>query len=75
MPRRESVEAKADRLLAEGRLTIERADPHGVVVARCQGDHGEYMLGYDVKAKEWRCGCVARKECSHIVALKKVAKR
>jgi len=72
----ETVEEKAVRLLREHRLEIERADTHGgVVVARCQGDTGEYLLGWDVKLKEFRCQCAARGHCSHLEALKMVVKR
>lgn len=72
----ETIEEKALRMIQERRLTIERVDTHGgVVVARCQGDTGTYYLGYDVIVKEWRCGCLARTECSHLVALKMVVSR
>lgn len=72
----ETVEEKALRLIKERRLTIERVDTHGgVVVARCEGDHGEYALGFDLIHKEYRCTCLARTECSHLVALKMVVKR
>lgn len=72
----ETVEEKALRLLKERRLTIERVDTHGgVVVARCQGDTGEYMCGWDAIVKQWRCQCVARSECSHIKAVRMVVNR
>ena len=73
----ETVEEKAVRLLRERRLTIERADTHeGVVVAHCKGDNGDYMLGWDLKKKEWRCTCPELKGgCSHLAALKMVVKR
>lgn len=70
MPR-ESVQEKAFRYLREGRLTIDRADPEGVVVARCRGTEGEYALGYDLMRKQWRCTCMERKgQCSHLTALR-----
>ena len=72
----ETVEEKAVRYLREHRLEIERADTHGgVVVARCQGDTGEYHLGWDAMRKEFRCSCLARTECSHLTALKMVVRR
>lgn len=74
---KETVEEKAVRLLKERRLTIERIDTHeGVVVARCEGDSGTYMLGWDAIVKQWRCQCPEMKgQCSHLTALKMVVKR
>jgi uncharacterized Zn finger protein len=73
----ETVEEKALRIIRERRLTIERVDTHGgVVVARCQGDTGEYALGWDAIVKQYRCTCPEMKGlCSHLTALKMVVKR
>lgn len=81
---REGVDAKARRLLAEGRLVVERVErwPVGappesqgtLIVARCRGDSGNvYRLGYDPRNQQWRCGCEARGRCSHLIALQLVA--
>lgn len=68
-----SVEDKGRRLLTEGRLTVVRV-AGAVVVAKCKGDSGEmYDLGYDPRGNgQWRCTCVARGRCSHLVALQLV---
>lgn len=66
---------RARRLLLERRLTVERADESGLVVASCRGDSGTvHRLGYDPGKREFRCTCDAnrrfRRECAHLVALK-----
>lgn len=70
---------KAFRLLTEGRLIVREVglpSHPGRIVAECRGDSGEiYMLGYDPIREEWRCGCPARTECSHLKALKLVTVR
>ncbi len=82
----ETIEAKAHRLLAEGRLIIEKVLPNsGLIVASCRGfSNGEvYRLGHDPAAKngkgEWRCTCSAsaqfHRRCSHLVALQLVTKK
>lgn len=69
---RESAEAKGRRLLAEGRLTIDRVNGD-LVVATCKGDSGaEYRLGHDPTNGQWRCTCEAKGRCSHLVALQLV---
>lgn len=73
----ESADAKARRLLTEGRLVVEVAgDPGrpGLIVAKCRGDSGAvYALGYDPHANEWRCACPEfRGRCSHLKALQLV---
>lgn len=50
----ETVEQKARRYLAEGRLVVERV-VDGEVRARCRGGGAEYELGLD--ADEWSCSC------------------
>lgn len=73
MSGRESVQVKGRRLLGEGRLTITKVLTTGLIVAQCKGDSGElYNLGYDPTRRQWRCTCVARGRCSHLVALQLV---
>jgi hypothetical protein len=71
-----AVEKKHLRLLVEGRLIVREVglpSHPGRIVAECRGDSGSvYMLGYDPRAEEWRCGCDARTTCSHIKALQLV---
>lgn len=72
MPR-EDAAAKGRRLLTEGRLTVERLDAGGLIVARCRGDSGAvYSLGFDPIKRQWRCTCPARTNCSHLRALQLV---
>lgn len=68
-----NAEDKGRRLLTEGRLTVEKLDG-GLIVASCRGDSGEvYHLGFDPRGNgEWRCTCVARGRCSHLIALQLV---
>lgn len=67
-----NIEDKGRRLLTEGRLLVTRV--HGaVIVATCRGDSGDiYQLGYDPRNRQWRCTCMARGRCSHLVALQLV---
>ena len=64
----ETVEAKAARYLAEGRLVVTRVlGDH--VSAVCQGQTGGYELGY-TPARGWWCSCPVRTDrCSHLTAL------
>lgn len=63
---------KAERLLIDGRLIVERVSD-GWIVAHCRGDSGVvYALGYDPLKKEWRCQCPARVTCAHLKALRLV---
>lgn len=72
MPR-EDAATKGRRMLAEGRLTVERLTPSGLIVARCRGDSGAvYALGFDPDGSEWRCTCPSRGRCSHLRALQLV---
>lgn len=73
----ETLEQKAVRILSEARLTVERVESSGLIVASCRSTMGEvYKLGYDPGRKEWRCGCDANRNfgrrCSHISALQRV---
>jgi hypothetical protein len=76
-PPRESMDAKAARLLADGRLTVARVN-HDQVLALCQGDSGQvWQLGYE-RGRGWRCSCPARawgRHCSHLAALMRVVER
>jgi uncharacterized Zn finger protein len=75
-----TAEQKAHKILAEGRLTVERVDAT-TVVARCRGfsDGEVYALGFDPRANEWRCTCPASRDfhrrCSHLLALQLVVLR
>ncbi len=73
----ETVDEKAARYLKEGRMRVERVEPpFGLVVAHCQGETGEYALGYDPSVKQWRCTCPElQHRCSHLAALKMVVRR
>lgn len=73
----ETVEEKAVRIIRERRLKIERVDvQEGLVVARCEGETGVYMLGFDVTRKQFRCTCPEMQgKCSHLTALKMVVVR
>jgi hypothetical protein len=67
---RENVRAKATRILTEGRVTIKRVDPSGVV-ALVRGEAGFYIVTHD--GARWRCSCEAVGRCSHAVAVQMVA--
>jgi len=66
---RETVEAKAVRLLAAGRLTVLFADARRAR-AVCEGDSGRYDLGLD--RGQWWCECPSARACSHLLALQRV---
>jgi hypothetical protein len=65
------TEHKAARILAGGRLKITSLGADGIT-AICLGDTADsaYEVGQDPGG--WRCSCPARRECSHIRALKLV---
>lgn len=67
-----TVEAKARRYLAEGRLTIRYAELREIA-ATCQGSAPEpYELGWTEWAG-WECSCPARtRGCTHLTALRLV---
>jgi len=67
---REDSRAKALRILSEGRVTIKRVDPSGVV-ALVHGETGFYIVTHD--GARWRCSCAAIGRCSHGVAVQMVA--
>jgi hypothetical protein len=63
------VPQKALRLLAEGRVYVQRAD--GVwIAASVQGDHGRYVVAFD--GERWACSCPAWKGCAHLAAVELV---
>jgi uncharacterized Zn finger protein len=65
---RETVDAKARRYLAEGRVRIRIVGPNRVSAEVYGTDGAIYRSGLDESG--WRCNCPARKECCHISALK-----
>jgi hypothetical protein len=66
---RENATAKANRILAEGRLVVRELDEYGgTVTADCRGDAAVHSLGRD-EAGRWFCSCKARGRCSHLLAL------
>ncbi len=65
----ESIEAKARRYLADGRLHIVRVDG-ATVRAICAGS-AQYPLGRDPGRGSW-CRCPARGMCAHLRALQLV---
>jgi uncharacterized Zn finger protein len=65
----ETVEQKARRYLAEGRLVVALVAPDEIR-ARCRGGGAEYELG--LEAGEWSCSCPARGRCAHVIALQLV---
>jgi len=67
MPR-ETIETKALRYLAEGRLHVYRVHG-GVVEATCHGTD-LYHLGFD--GRDWSCTCAAYGRCAHLLALELV---
>jgi uncharacterized Zn finger protein len=72
---RETMIAKAVRLLRDGRLTVLRVDGDHVE-AECAGDTGTYRLGHDPgRPGGWWCTCPARRTCAHLAALHLVAVR
>jgi hypothetical protein len=68
---RESIDAKAGRLLVAGRLTVAHVD-QDLVLATCEGDSGRtWQLSYH-RGRGWHCDCPARAwglRCSHLAAL------
>jgi hypothetical protein len=69
---RENARAKANRYLAEGRLTVLRVD-RNVVAAECRGAGAVYRVGFEDGT--WSCSCPARGACCHLHALQAVTVR
>jgi len=65
----ETIEEKALRLLIDERVAIKLAMP-GHYVGVVQGDHGIHSV--DLTRGSWTCSCAARKDCSHLLAVRKV---
>jgi uncharacterized Zn finger protein len=72
---RESMEAKAVRLLAEGRLRVVLVDGERIE-ARVRGSEADHSVGY--QRGGWWCDCEAHRfgrRCSHLAALQLVTVR
>jgi hypothetical protein len=70
---RPTLQDKAARLLAAGRLRVVEVRPGELVRAVCHGDHGRYRLGW--WRGRWGCACPAgqhARPCAHLVALRLV---
>jgi hypothetical protein len=64
---RETVEEKARRYLAEGRIVVTRV-LGDTVDAVCQGETGSWELGHR-PGQGWFCSCPVRGRCSHLAGL------
>jgi hypothetical protein len=72
---RETLDAKARRLLAEGRLCVLLADAERIE-AKVRGSKTEHSTGY--QRGGWWCDCEAHRfgrRCSHLAALQPVTVR
>jgi uncharacterized Zn finger protein len=72
---RETLDAKAARYLAEGRLTVTRVGG-GAIDAICRGTTLAWEVGY--RRGGWFCTCPAAgfgSRCSHLAALQLVTVR
>jgi len=63
------LEAKANRLLTDGRVFIRWSTPE-IVSAVVRGDAGIYDVRLD--RGHWSCPCPARVTCSHMTAVMRV---
>ena len=71
---RETVEAKARRYLAEGRLTVTAVNGD-MVAGVCRGSGAIYYLGHE-PGRGWHCSCPVRSDqCAHLEALRLVTVR
>jgi uncharacterized Zn finger protein len=71
---RQSIDVKAARYLAEGRLVVLRVDGD-LVEATCRGAGEVYRLGHRPGRRGgwwWWCSCPARGHCCHLAALQLV---
>jgi uncharacterized Zn finger protein len=59
---RESIDAKASRLLANGAVHVHSAN-EDQVIARVRGESGIHDVEWN--RGEWSCTCLARGVCSH----------
>jgi hypothetical protein len=76
-PTRETSEAKARRLLADGRVTVLRADDDtGLIVAEVQGDSRTHRTLRQPTGR-WQCDCPAfaqfHRNCSHLLSVQRIA--
>lgn len=62
----EGSEAKADRLIAEGKVEILTDEPDSVA-ARVRGDNGDYRVTGGRGG--FSCSCRTVSRCSHLVAV------
>ena len=70
---RENAQAKGERYLLSGRLTIRLVTPERIE-AHVKGDSGHiYRVIHDNGL--WTCSCPAKQRCAHLVALKRVVSR
>lgn len=72
---RESLQEKALRLIAEGRVHVVWVD-HERVEAHVRGTDAEHVVGY--QRGGWRCSCEAARfnqRCSHLAAVQLVCRR
>jgi hypothetical protein len=60
-----TITEKAERLLLDGHVTVIAAE------ATVRGDHGVYTVV--AKHGRWWCDCPARKKCSHVLAVERIA--
>jgi hypothetical protein len=61
----ETVDAKARRLIADGRVTVVEVKPRRRLVT-VQGDTGTHRVLWLHTQNGWRCSCPSRaEECSH----------
>ncbi len=67
---RETVPAKAARLLSSGSVRVVEVDGSGHGCARVAGDHDRYVVTIDEHGR--RCTCPAWKPCSHSLAVELV---
>jgi uncharacterized Zn finger protein len=65
----ETLEAKTDRLLTEGKVHIRWSTPE-VVAAVVRGDTSVYDVRLD--RGRWSCPCPAKTTCSHLKAVMRV---
>lgn len=68
---RETVEAKAIRYLAEGRITVRAVSPD-VVEADARGN-GDAVYTVERAGRRWSCSCAAwQRQCCHVRAVRLV---
>ena len=63
----ETIHEKAQRFIAEGRITI-RHEGETLVDADVEGDHDRYAVVVEI-GDDVRCTCPATGDCSHMLAV------